>query len=198
MKRLLIGIAILGLAFSMSERAQASLIEFSFSYSGSNVGGGPVSGAGFLFGTEIGNSGTYLLTSGYGTSSEAGNLTLEIAGTWINTYPPTVNLTSDNLLTPGTNPVLDGNGIVFSGSSLPAGSTYFNIWGNGPNSYSYFNNYHSWPIGSGNLDSFTVAEIGPVPEPASITLLASGVSIVGAFGLYRRRRRTATGLSPAC
>jgi hypothetical protein len=191
MKRLLWGIAILSLALAASERAEASLIEFSFSYSGSNVGGGPVSGSGFLFGTNIGG-GTYLLTSGTGTSTEAGALTLEPAGTWINTYPPSVNLTSDNLLFPSSNQVLDGDGIVFAGASLPPTSHYFNIWGNGPNNYTYFNNYDSWPLGSGPLDSFTVTEIGPVPEPASLTLAGVGaLSLAIGAASRRRRQRTA-------
>ena len=118
MKRFLWAIAVLGAALAFAGRAEASLVQFDFSYSGTNVGGGPVSGSGYLFGTDIGG-GTYLLTGGYGTSSEAGNLTLGPAGTYINTYPPSVNLTSDNLLTPASNPVLDGNGLVFAGSNLP-------------------------------------------------------------------------------
>jgi hypothetical protein len=191
MKRLLFGIAVLGLALGASERAEASLIEFSFSYSGSNVGGGPVSGSGFLFGNDLGG-GTFLLTSGFGTSTEAGSLTLEPAGTWINTLSPSVNLTSDNLLFPSSNPVLNGNGLVFAGSSLPSTSSYFNIWGNSPNSYTYFNNYDSWPVGNGPLNSFTVAEIGPVPEPASLTLATVGaLSVVVAVASHRRRQRKA-------
>jgi hypothetical protein len=182
MKRFLRGIVLLGLALGFAGRADASLVQFDFSYSGTNVGGGPVSGYGYLFGNYVGG-GTYLLTSGTGISSEAGNLTLEPAGTYINTYPPSVDLISDNLLTPTSNPVLDGNGLVFAGSSLPPTSQYFNIWGNGPNSYSYFNNYDSWPIGSGYLDSFTVS--GPVPEPATLTLLGTG--FVACLGLGRRR-----------
>src|ERR1700722_2406208 len=182
MKRFLLGIVVLGATLGFAGRTEASLVQFDFSYSGTNVGGGPVSGSGYLFGNYVGG-GTYLLTGGYGTSSEAGNLTLEPAGTYINTYPPSVNLTSDNLLTPASNPVLDGNGLVFAGSSLPPTSQYFNIWGNGPNSYSYFNNYDSWPIGSGNLDSFTVS--GPVPEPATLTLLGTGLLA----GCVIRRRR---------
>jgi hypothetical protein len=183
MKRFLCAIAVLGATLAFAGRADASLVQFDFSYSGTNISGGPVSGSGYLFGTDIGG-GTYLLTSGDGTSSEAGNLTLEPAGTYINTYPPTVNLTSDNLLTPASNPVLDGNGLVFAGSSLPPTSQYFNIWGNGPNNYAYFNNYDSWPIGSGTLDSFTVS--GPVPEPATLTLLGTGLLA----GCVIRRRRS--------
>ena len=172
----------LAAALGSAGRAEASLVQFDFSYSGSNIGGGPVSGSGYLFGNYVGG-GTYLLTLGYGTSLEAGNLTLEPAGTYINTYPPTDNLISDNLLTPASNPVLDGDGIVFAGSSLPPTSQYCNIWGNGPGNYTYFNNYDSWPIGNGTLDSFTVT--GPVPEPATLTLL--GTAIVTFCGIRRRQ-----------
>ena len=76
--------------------ANATTVEFSFSYNGS-FGGGTVSGSGFLFGTDLGG-GKFLLTSGFGTSTEAGNLTLESPGTYINNLTPSVHLISDNLL----------------------------------------------------------------------------------------------------
>ena len=40
----------------------------------------------------------------HGTSTEAGNLTLMTAGTWINNLAPSVHLISDNLLTPRKQP----------------------------------------------------------------------------------------------
>ncbi|MGC8641311.1 MAG: PEP-CTERM sorting domain-containing protein [Isosphaeraceae bacterium] len=190
MARWTIGLAALGLLLGGALPAHADLTEFSFSYSGTNIAGGAVSGSGYLFGSDEGG-GKYLLTSGHGTSTEAGNLTLETAGTWINTYGPSVDLISDNLLTPGGNPVLTGDGLVFLGSSLPATSQYFNIWGDSPGTYTYFNNYDSWPLGSGTLSSFTVANMGLVPEPSSLTIALLGATGFVVAGLVRRRHRRA-------
>jgi hypothetical protein len=202
MKRLLFGLSTLGLIICSAGVARADLTEFSFSYSGTEAGGN-VSGSGFLFGTETGTSGVYLLTSGYGVSSEAGNLTLLVAGTYINNYSPSVDLISDNLLTPNSNQYLDGDGIVFSGSSLPSqpansNSQYFNIWGNGPNNYTYFNNYDndSFPFGNGTLSSFTVTDVGTIslasPEPSSFII--AGVGAIGfliAGAMQCRQRQSA-------
>ena len=77
--KLIAGIA-LGLLVIGAGQAKASTM-FGFSYSGT-LGANSVSGSGTLFGTDLG-SGTFLLTSGSGTSSEAGNLTLMTAGTYI-------------------------------------------------------------------------------------------------------------------
>jgi len=191
MKSLLLGVTVLGLMLFAAGRAKASIAtgvvhEFSFSYSGT-VGGSAVSGSGDLFGTEIG-SGDYLLTSGSGTSAEVGVLTLEPAGTWTNMLPHRVELIADNILSPSSNPVLTGNGIVFSGSSLLSTSHYFNIWGNGPNSYTYFNNSGSNQYGSGPV-SFTVKDLGPagapVPEPTTLIIW----SVLGGVGLTVNRWR---------
>jgi hypothetical protein len=96
-----------------------------------------------------------------------------------------VNLTSDNILSPGSNPVLNGNGIVFSGAGLPSTSQYSNIWGNGPNDYSYFNNYDSFPLGSGGV-SFSVTEIAPVPEPSTWAMMILGFAGISLLA-YRRK-----------
>jgi hypothetical protein len=178
----------LSLVFLGLAPANATTYEFSFSYSGT-FGGGSVSGSGDLFGTALGG-GDYLLTSGSGTSTEAGNLTLEPAGTYINTLTPSVNLTSDNILDYSSNPVLDGNGIVFSGSSLPSTSMYFNIWGNGPGNYTYWNNYSGpFPAVNGTLDNFSVTLICATPLPSTWTMLIAGfVGFLGfvAFGGKKR------------
>jgi hypothetical protein len=181
-------LAALSLAFFGMGRANATTYEFSFSYSGT-FGGGSVSGSGDLFGTALGG-GQYLLTSGSGTSTEAGHLSLEPAGTYTNTLSPSVNLTSDNILDYSSNPVLDGNGIVFSGASLPSTSMYFNIWGNGPGNYSYFNNYSGpFPAVNGTLDNFSVTLIGATPLPSTWTMLIAGFVGFGflAFGGTRKR-----------
>jgi hypothetical protein len=82
--------------------------------------------------------------------------------------------------------ILTGNGIVFSGGSLPSNSQYFNIWGNGPNDYAYFNNYDSFPAGSGAV-SFSVTA---VPESSTWAMLILGFAGVG-FLAYRRKGKAA-------
>ena len=135
--------------------------------------------------------GEYLITSGSGSSTEAGNLTLMAAGTWINNYSPSVDLISDNLLYTQSNTPLDPDGLVFSGSSLPATSQYFNIWGNGPNNYTYFNNYDSFPLGSGTLTNFAVVVLQTSPEPSSLLIATLGAIGFVVAGAIRRRRHQA-------
>ena len=190
--KLIAGVA-LGLLVFGAGQAKASTM-FGFSYSGT-LGADSVSGSGTLFGTDLG-SGTFFLTSGSGTSTEAGNLTLMTAGTYTNLLAPTDNLTSDNLLTPGSNPTLSDFGIVFSGSSLPSNSQFFNIWGNGPNNYTYFNNYSGpFPAINLTLDSFTITNVGEgtdlvaTPLPAALPLFAGGLGVIGL--LARRKKRKA-------
>jgi hypothetical protein len=166
-------------------RADAGpLYEFSFTYSSSSLG---VSGSGILYGTEN-IDGSFTLTSGSGISTEAGALTLEPVGTYINTLAPSVNLTSDNLLFPTSNPVLDDDGIVFRAAGAPANSQYINIFGNSPDSYTYFNNYSGpFPAVNGPV-SFSVTELGTVPEPASIVSVTIGIVCVAGFALARNRK----------
>jgi hypothetical protein len=171
--------------------AKAPVVEFSFSYVGTALG---VSGSGFLFGTDEGG-GQFLLTSGFGTATEAGTLTLQPAGTYINTLTPSVDLISDNLLFPASDPSLDANGIVFLGSLLPPNSQYFNIWGNGPGNYTYFNNYSGpFPAINGTLDSFTVTEIGAVPEASTWAMMLIGFAAIG-FVAYRRTTKRSVAIA---
>jgi hypothetical protein len=190
--KLIAGIALAVLVIGAGQ-AKASTV-FEFTYSGT-LGTDSVSGSGTLFGTDLGG-GTFLLTSGHGTSTEAGNLTLMTAGTWINNLAPSVHLISDNLLSPQNNPALNDKGIVFSGSSLPSDSQFFNIWGNGANNYTYFNNYSGpFPAINLTLDSFTITNVGEgtdlvaTPLPAALPLFAGGLGMIGL--LARRKKRKA-------
>jgi hypothetical protein len=165
--------------------ARAATVDFTFSYSG-NFGGGTESGSGTFVATDLGG-GQFLLISGTGTSSEAGTLTLETPGTYINTLTPSVNLTSDNLLSPSSNPVLTGGGIIFAGSALPSNSEFINIFANG-SSYDYFNNFSGpFPAVNGTLDSFTVTEVAAVPEPCTWAMMILGFCGLG-FMAYRRKQ----------
>jgi hypothetical protein len=184
MNRLMLCLVALGVLCAAGQAEAGTIYEFSFTYSSSSLG---VSGSGILFGTEN-VDGSFTLTSGSGTSTEAGALTLEPAGTYINTLSPSVNLTSDNLLFPTSNPVLDGNGIVFSAAGAPANSQYINIFGNGPDNYTYFNNYAGpFPAVNGPVN-FSVTAMGAVPEPASIVSATIGIFCVAGFALARKRK----------
>jgi hypothetical protein len=142
------------------------------------------SGSGTFVATDLGG-GQFLLISGTGNSSEAG--TLEATGTYINTLNPSVNLTSDNLLSPSSNPVLTGDGIVFTGSALPSNSAFINIFANGSN-YDYITNYSGpFPAVNGTLDSFTVTEAAAVPKPLHMAMMILGLFGVG-FIAYRRKQ----------
>src|SRR4029077_5659332 len=117
------------------------------------------------------------------------------AGTWINNLAPSVHLISDNLLSPQNNPALNDKGIVFSGSSLPSNSQFFNIWGNGPNNYTYFNNYSGpFPAVNLTLDSFTITNLGDViatPLPAALPLFAGGLGVIGLLARGKKRKAPA-------
>ena len=74
---------------------------------------------------------------------------------------------------------------------MPADSQYFNIWGNGPGNYTYFNNYAGpFPAVNGTLDSFVVTQIAAVPEPSTWAMMILGFFGVG-FMAYRRRNQHA-------
>jgi len=96
------------------------------------------------------------------------------------------DLIFNNQLSPGSNPVLDGGGLVFEANG---GLSYLNIWGNGPSSYTLFQ------LG---YNTITKAEIyGPavngtvnvsaVPIPAAVWLLGSG--LIGLAGIRKRQRK---------
>ena len=116
-----------------------------------------------------------------------------------NTLSPTVNLTSDNLLsyTSSSNYSLSSNGINFKGSSLASNSDFFNIWGNNGSTngtgYNYFNNYDSNAYSnnyySGGRTCFKTAEVGSaaVPLPAASWM---GLALLGAMGGLCGLRRT--------
>ncbi len=194
MNRAFKGLAILGIVLCAGQRAEAgSTYAFNFSYSSTPDSPYVVSGSGVLYGTANGD-GSYTLTGGSGTSVEAGSLTLEVAGTYINNLAPSVDLISDNVLIPNANPVLDDDGIVFYAAGAPATSQYINIWGNGPDNYTYFNNYAGpYPAINETID-FTIDSSGPlgsggqVPEPPSIVMGLGALLLTVACVLARRRK----------
>jgi hypothetical protein len=96
----------------------------------------PDIGYGSLSTTDIGN-GEFLATAGSLTVTgglEVGTYPLYPGGPGIVTSPSGFFL-YDSVLYPSTNPAIDVDGLLFLGSGLE-----INIWGNGPDSYTFDNN----------------------------------------------------------
>ena|SRR5208337_2544107 len=93
------------------------------------------------------------------------------------------DLIFDNQLTPGSNPVLDGNGLVFYSANI---NSYLNIWGNGPSSYTLFQlGYNTTALSEiyGPQVNGTVTATA-TPIPAAAYLLGSG--LMGLVGIRRK------------
>ncbi len=87
-------------------------------------------------------------------------------------------LTSDNVLTPGSNIVLDGDGLVFKSNNNPV---WINIWGN-QSDYTYFQSGPtSWYA---NVNG--TANVTPTPIPAAALLFGSG--LMGLMGIRRQMK----------
>jgi hypothetical protein len=85
----------------------------------------------------------------------------------------------DNIVYPGSAPVFDTSGVLFSISG-----TEGNIWGNnGPQDYSYY--MCCYAVANDQVNTFTLTQAA-VGEPSSLALFGSGV-----LGLWFVRRRKA-------
>ncbi len=92
-------------------------------------------------------------------------------------YSPDGRFYYDNMYTPG-DPVLDVAGILFTTSNNPGG--YWNLWGNGPGSYSLY---------ASNSSGYPVAEVGTlsVPELSTWMMMVAGFAALG-FAGHRRQK----------
>ena len=154
---------------------------FGFEFNNSSYG---VTGT--LLTTDNGN-GSFLVTggslTGTGTQNLNINYTFAAPGAGVHSIRPfgATDLIVDNLLMPGSNTFLTNNGIAFMSTS---NNSYFNIWGNGPSSYTSFQ--LAWdgtheiygPAVNGTVD------VTPTPIPAAAWLLGSG--LMGLFGMRRK------------
>ncbi len=149
------------------------LFDFTFSL-------GPDTGFGSINATDEGG-GVFLATSGTVTvtgGSDIGTYSL-VAGGPGGTLSPSGAFIYDNLVYPGNDPTLDGDGLLFAGGGLE-----INIWGNFPGDY----NFDSFNGGGYNVtdEESGVVAFGVVttPEPSAFFLLGS--LLVG-LGISRRR-----------
>ncbi len=94
----------------------------------------------------------------------------------------------DNVIYTTSNPILDTYGLA-----LVSGTTYLNIWGTGPDTYSFYT-YNtatsSYVVTNTGLAAAAAVVISTIPEPSTMTIAATGgISFI--FIAYRKRRRRA-------
>ncbi len=174
----------------------SAVTEFDLSYT--DVANG-ISGSGVVYGSLAGG-GQYLLTSGNFTISVSPSFT----ATGFLTSPPSVrtnggtDLITDNILSPASNPIVDGNGIAFGPMPFVTNvSPGFNIWGNSPNNYSvFFAGYGNSgdPFFYREFDGgiLTITRTVTVPDGGmTVALLGLGIAVIGVarYCLNAKRER---------
>lgn len=122
-------------------------------------------------------SGTLDVTSGV----DAGMYSLTPGGPSAFTSPSGAFI-ADNVLFPGANPLLDADGLLFTG----AGGLEVNIFGDAPDTYSFFSGKGaSYNVeAAGTPDSVSLRQ---VPEPGTLALLSIALAGLGAGAAMRRR-----------
>jgi hypothetical protein len=143
---------------------QAALFDLSYSDSSGNVASGQLTAIPNGNGSYTAISGSFLWTSG----SYLGNYTLlpnpdapGVTTAHGQHYPDGTDLIYDNQLFPTSNPVLNGNGLVFESIAYA-----LNLWGNGPDNYTLFLVGHDHPQ-YGPQYNGGVFSITAVPEPST-------------------------------
>src|ERR1700733_926929 len=162
MRRVPIAAAILATAGAAAPAHASVLWDFTFTAGGDSASG--------TLTTDDLSAGSYQITDVTGTFDG-----ITITGLAPTGQGPSVPDGTDNLLFPGPD-FLDGNGFAFDLASGGPETIY------GPEGF-YFD--YSVANGAGGFGTFS-ASLAPVPEPASVGLVAAAM---GAIGLLRRRRR---------
>ena len=156
--------------------------DFGFNFDNSDYG---VKGT--LLTADNGN-GTFLVTGGSLTGTGTKNLNINYVFTALGAGAHSIrpfgatDLIVDNLLTPGSNTFLTGNGIAFMSTT---NNSYLNIWGNVPSSYTSFQ--LGWD-GTHEIYGPSVngtVEVTPTPIPAGAWLFGSG--LLGLAGIRRKQ-----------
>lgn len=159
--------------------SQAFADEFTFTFDG------PTIDASGMLNAVSNGGGSFTAISGSGTANGVA-LTLfpNPNGTSVTTSPAG-NFYYDNQLFP-TQPdlLIDYYGLLFTAATSPANVagatvTEINIWGNGSASYTYYENYLTYPFTENG--TFTLAA---VPEP--MTMLLLGLGLAGLAGVRRK------------
>ena len=158
--RLFVPLFVLVAAFSTSAYADS----FTFSYVGSGITANGVLQTNSLV------SGSYLITGLTGTRN----------GSAMTLLTPFAFAGNDNLVFPGT-PSLD-----FAGFSYSAGGTNYNVYYNTPPCCNGAVDYYETTV-SGSLGTQIRFSIASVPEASSLTLLASGLGLIGFVCVMRLR-----------
>lgn len=164
-------LTLIAAAVGLAVQANASFFDITFTDGGLNTASGQIS-------ATANPDGSYFATAGTLTVAPGGGL---VAGTYslLNTGPgyavwwcPTGGggFGYNNLVYPGANPFLDGNGLMFVSAD---GNTGVNLWGNGVNSYTEMGK----PPWLGINGTATLTAV--VPEP---TTLLAGALMALPFG----------------
>lgn len=169
--RALLAGAILSLVVS---NAKAAVFDFAYS-------GGGVSGSGSLTATLIA-PGEYAAVSG--TDNVVGGGVSGLLTLYVNpispseAYSPSGYFIYDNLVFPGTDPLVDHGGLLFTNGT----GGEVNVYTDGPDNYIHYDN-----TGFNTRISFNLTLDPPaaVPEPAGIALLSASLAGVA---LARRKR----------